>query len=280
MQTKTQNSVAQVIAAVHSAPDIYLAKVTPISDKFARIVGTIRASASADQLLSAVRNLHTRFSPVRGSFAAIASNGLTVTYEGIIGALPERIVMTPENEGSYKAIASNMYMDNEEKLWSMVKTDAGNILISSHASDESEVMANLMKSVASSSAAGDVQQRMSATDASRASIEGGDLVTFVSQAGAVQMGFVVAAVANADGSDAGLSVVTQLTEDVHAVDRNMVVAFVKANDMDSDEAASLEAVAAGNINMDMIANYYRRHFARRPEYFEAFMERFRKHAFA
>ena len=281
MQTKTQNSVNSALASVAGAPEFYVTKITPIDGNFARVVGTVRASATAQQVLAAARNLHKRFVPVQNSFTAIASNKITTTYEGIIASLPERIVLDETNEGNYSAIAStNMYMDEEEKLWSMVKTDAGKILISSHASDESEVMANLMKSVASAHVEQDVQHRMSVADASRQGIQGGDLVSFVSQAGAVQMGFVVAAVANADGSDAGLSVVTQLNEDIHHIDRNMVVAFVSADQVEGDEEAQLEAVAAGNINFDMIANYYRRVFARRPEYFEAFMERFRNHAIA
>lgn len=280
MQTKTQNSVNAALAAVHTAPDFYLSKVANIGNKFARVVGTIRASATPDQLIAAVRKLNPRFSPVQGSFTAIASNGITTTYEGLVGSLTERVVLTDENRAGFKAIASNMYMDCEEKLWSMVKTEAGDVLISSHAADEPEIMKALMQSVASSNVGADVQQKMSEADAIRAQIKGGDLVTFVSESGAVQMGFVVAAVANADGSDAGLSVVTQLNEDVHMVDRNMVVAFVDADSVEGDEQAEMEAVAAGSINMDMIANYYRRVFARRPEYFEAFMQRFRSHVFA
>lgn len=280
MQTKTQTSVQQAVAGVFGEPEFYVNKITPINSQFARIVGTVRASAQPQQLLNAVRKVAEKCAPVKGSFVAVASNGLTTTYEGIIGTINERIVLTEQNQHKFRSIASNMYMDEEDKLWSMKKTEAGNILISSHASDELEVMQNLMKSVASSAPEQAVQQRMSETDASRARIRGGDLALFVSESGALSMGFVAAAMETNEREDAGVAVVTQLDEDVQVIDRNMVIAYVSGDEIDADETAELEAVASGNINMDVIADYYRRVFQRRPEYFEMFMERFRNHVFA
>lgn len=279
MQSKTQLSVNQAIASVTGAPDFYVNKIVPIGESFARVTGTVRASTNAQQLLAAVRKACNKCAPVAGSFTAVANNGLSVVYEGIIGAVQERIVLTEDNRGQFKSIASNMYMDNDDKLWSLKKTEAGDILISSHASDELQVMQGLMKSVASS-VSQDVAQRMSVADRSRQSIQGGDLALFVSEAGSIELGYVAAASVNHDGTDAGLAVVTRLNEDVQQIDRNMVVAFVNGNELDVDEDAQLEAVAAGNINMERIAEYYRKVFIRRPEYYEMFMERFRNHVFA
>lgn len=274
----TRNSVTAALKGLQSeGPSFSLQQVTPINDQFARITGTIVATASGDQILNAVSRLTGgKFVPVKGSFQAIASNSITMSVEGIVGALEQRIVLTESNQGQFKAVASNMYMDEEERLWSLRKTDAGDILIKSHASDDLEVMNHLMTCVASTSV-GHMEALPASANLSRerAGVQGGDLVKYVNSQGRVGMAFAVASVEK-EGADCGL-VVVNTNNDIEQIDRNMIISAIASSDIEADDTAEMEAVAAGNYSLEFIADYYRKMFMRRPEYFEAFWQRFTSH---
>jgi len=275
----TRNSVTAAIQNLASqGPVLHVQRVTPIGSNFARVLGTISAKATPDQIAGAIRKLSSKLTPIAGSFQAVASNGVTQSIEGIVGVIEERIVLSDNNREQFSAIASNMYMDEEERLWSLKKTEAGDILIKSHAGDDLEVMNSLMACVASSDVG--YQESIPASNdlaGQRATVEGGDLITYVSPvAGRTVLGFAVASAINEDGSEAGLVVVDR-EDRVEQIDRNLVIASFQ--DVEIDETEELVAVAAGNFSMEMIKDYYRRMFIRRPEYFEKFWSRYSSHAF-
>lgn len=277
----TRNSVSTAIRNLASqGPTFNLQRVTPIGDRFARVLGTISATASGDQIRGSLRQLNNKLTPIQGSFRALSNNGVTQSVEGIVGIISERVVLSDENKDQFKAVAGNMYMDDEERLWSMKKTEAGDILIKSHASDDMEVMTKLMACVASTAVGMQEAEPVSRNlHSALASIQGGDLVSFVNpDKGIVDMGFAVASVRNEDGSDAGLAVVDR-SDNTFQLDRNMVIAAVSGEEIEFDDTAEMEAVAAGNYSMEFIKDYYRRMFIRRPDYFEAFWKRFSSHAF-
>lgn len=286
MTSKNTTFVEGVVQASISAPSLNINNVVQIDSKYARVYGTIRSSATPQQLHSAVAARGDRLKAVAGTFVTLHDNKILRTVEGIVTINRERIVLTDTNRDQYKAVSSSMYLDEEEKLWNVQRTAAGDILIRAQASDEEEILSTMLKSIASAGNVASSDTRMLASkvsecDATRQSIQGGDLVSFVGANDCVEMGFVVAAVANADNTDAGLSVVTRAMEDVALIDRNKVVTFVQGNQLNMPTDEAVKAIASGGrINMDMIADYYRQVFQRDPQYFEKFMDRFRSHVFA
>lgn len=58
----------------------------------------------------------------------------------------------------------------------------------------------------------------------------------------------------------------------------MVVAVAHVEDSEEDEE-DFEATASATIDYEKAQAYYARMFARRPAYFDMFMQRFRAHAF-
>jgi len=275
-KSKTHSNVNSALAGLASAGPVFNAhSVTPVGSKFARVLGTIVAGATPEQISKAVRNLGGKLMPVPHSFAALSSNGVTQCIEGIVGVIEERIVLDESNADKFNAIAStNMYMDSEERLWSANKTDAGTVLIKSHAGDDMEVMNQLMACVASSHVAQQEAEPVSRSLRNeRSKIEGGDLINYVSESsGRVTMGFVVSDLKGEDGSDRGLYVV-----DAHGnhgpLERELVTAAIASSEVEYDETEALVAVAAGNISLEMMIEYYRKMFVRRPEYFEEFRKR-------
>jgi hypothetical protein len=111
----------------------------------------------------------------------------------------------------------------------------------------------------------------------RNEVEGGDLITYVNHDGRVTMGFALASVYETEESTASVLLVVDRENDMEQIDRNLVVACVKAADIEADETAEFEAVAAGSLSIERIREYYRKMFIRRPEYFEKFWARFTSH---
>lgn len=274
--SKTHSSVNSALASLAAAgPVLNVHSVTPVGSKFARVLGTIVASATPAQISAAVKKLGGKLSPVPNSFAALSSNGITQSIEGIVGVIEERIVLDQSNEANFQAVAStNMYMDSEERLWSANKTDAGIVLIKSHAGDDMEVMNQLMACVASSQVAVQEAEPVSRSLRNeRSKIQGGDLINFVSEStGRVTMGFVVTDVKGEDGSDKGLYAVDQHGN--HGMlNRELVTAAIASSEIEYDDTEPLVAVAAGNYSLEMMIEYYRKMFVRSPEYFEKFRQR-------
>lgn len=274
--SKTRNTVNAALAGLAaSGPVLNVHSVTPVGSKFARVLGTIVASATPEQISAAVKKLGGKLSPVPNSFAALSSNGITQSIEGIVGVIEERIVLDESNAANFQAVAStNMYMDSEERLWSANKTDAGTVLIKSHAGDDMEIMNQLMACVASSHVAVQEAEPVSRQLRNqRAAIIGGDLINFVSESsGRVTMGFVVSDLKGEDGSDRGLYVVDQLGNHGQ-LNRELVTAAIASSEIEYDDTEPLVAVAAGNYSLEMMIEYYRKMFVRSPEYFEKFRQR-------
>lgn len=275
----TRSLVDAAVRNAHAAgPSVNLHKVTMIGTQFARVVATASNSASEAQIKDAIKRLNPKLTVVEGSFTSIASGRVMCTVEGIVGVLNERVVLSDANRESFKAVAGNMYMDDAEHLWNLTKTEAGDILIKTTCSDDYEVMQNLMKSVASSQVA-EMESMPAAqkTLGGRESVEGGDLMSYVSpKTGRVTLGFALAAIASADENNGNLVALSRDGSE-EVISRELIVCH--ANNIEVEEDIELEAVAAvGNITLERIREYYRRVFIRRPEYFNAFWERFQQRA--
>lgn len=261
------------------AAHVNVREVFPINEHFARVVAQASAGATPESVMAGFRKQFTGITPVNGSFVSVSKNAATHTFEGIVGVVAERVVITDENRDQFKAVAGNMFMDEDEKLWTLKAGDAGQVMVKSICNDDFAVMQQLL-SVASSNPndfeTGPMVQKNAEV---RATAQGSDLVTFVSTATSqVEMGIVVASVENADGTDTHTVQVVRRNGETETVNREMIVAVAEQNlEDDHDELANV--ATAANIDFAAIAAYYSRMFARRRDYYDMFMARFRNHAF-
>lgn len=255
----------------------------PAGNNIVRVVGDVSKNISFDELQSSIREQNPRLTAIAGSFVTLNDAKYTATIEGLACIQQESVVLTDMNRDDFKAVASNMYMDEDEKLWSLRRTEAGDILINANAADEYTVMSSLMQSVASAKdpqLSSRLDSLMSANNEVRDALEGGDLV-FYAVAGTSEpaMGFVVCDIQNEAGVDQGLAVVS-INGEEDQISRGQVISAVASQELDcDDEQDAIEAVAAGNISYEFARDYYKRMFMRSPQYFEAFWSRFKSHAF-
>lgn len=271
------NRVAQNLNI--QAAHVTLRDVFQVGDRFARIVAQASAKATPEQVMKGMRQQFKGVTPVQGSFVSIAANGATNTFTGIIGVVAEKIVLTDDNRGMFKAVAGSMYADGDENLWTLKATESGDIMVKSICDDDAAFMQRLLSLSSVDHNDFETHTPLNKYAEMRATVQGGDLISYVSPLKqGVELGIATASYENVDGTDAFYINVVRRdggNEDIH---RELIVACAEHEIAESEGEEDI-AVASGTIDLNSIAAYYSRVFARRPEYYEMFMNRFRSHAF-
>lgn len=275
----TRAATALATSAQTVAATVQIHHATQIDDRFARIIGIASATATPEQVAAGIKAQFKGAVAIPNSFVSLSSSKAQHVFEGIVGMIAPRIVLTDENRPNYKAVAANMFMDEGEQLWSLRKTATGEVLV--RAANEGADMAAMQQLLACASAdvnAFDLRGIGAESAEMRATIEGGDVITYVSQQSAdLQLGIACASIENEDGSSAHELFVVRPNGQTESVNREMVVA--SSGYEDSEEDLQEAATASGTMDESRFAAYYARVYARRPAYFDMFMQRVRAHVF-
>lgn len=247
----------------------------------ASVTNTISTSKDPKSVPKLIADhLGAKLRPVMGSFFALSSSEVGRTITGIFTLNPQTVAYEKDMDG-FKAVSGNMFMDEEEGLWVLRKTDSGSILVKSTGMEDADIIADLMPSVASAgigSLGYEATASMSKESAVRSSIEGGDFVAFVNPTTeCVEFGAVVASVETADGQLTKRLVVQANADDAdcQTIDRGMVV--LKFDDVDIGD---LEVSESSAKSLAEIAAYYKQVFIRDPAYYEKFLARLQSYVFA
>lgn len=272
MKTTTSLNVDRSLAGLRT--NGYSAKVkklVPINDSLARVVVEIAASASPEDTMKAVASVSKNIYPVKGSFTKLSSNGIMQSLTGVVRAQIERVVVTQSNIDNFRAVAGeSLYLDKEDSMWQMSRTEAGDIMIRANAADEREVLHGLMESVASASyEAVASSEEVILSDVHKAT--GADLIAYIDQKGVRNVGAVVADIQEEPTMLLAISSSTGESETIH---RNQIVNYIESAEYESHAAEDAMVAAAHSLSRADIEDYYRRMFARSPAYFESFWERF------
>lgn len=259
------------------AAHVTLRDATAIGDRFARIVCQASASATPEQIFKGMREQMKGIMPVKGSFVTVARSGQNHTMEGIVGLIPERVVVTEENRGLFKAVAGSMYEDGDQNLWTLKANAAGEIMVKSICDDDVAFMGKLLSLSSVDHNDFDSRAPLQQLAETRATVAGGDLVHYVSpETGAVETAIACAGLVNADGTDAHALAVVRGNGVSEIINRELVVA---SGHHEIEEEDDKEVAVAASGDLAAASAYYAKMFARRPAYYEMFMARFRAHVF-
>lgn len=291
----TRSLINNMVGAMRkeSKPRINIVDAQRLSnDGYARITASVShmGDSRADHglvMASLSETLGAKLRPVAGSFHVLASNKVGDTITGIISANPETVAYDAAEASSFKAVAGNMFMDEEEQLWALRKTEAGDLLVKSRGKDDADIIADLMTSLSSANVGTMAYESVASANKDigvRSGLQGGDFITFVNpQTETVEFGAVVAGTVDENGRDLG-DIAVQTSEASGGpvtIDRNMALGkFDEVEYSDDGLAGTEEATAANAHSLEHIAAYYKRVFQRDPAYFEKFMERWMNHAFS
>lgn len=244
-------------------------EVTRIYGRLDKRNGKTLGAAEASAVIA--KSLGGKVIPVADSFTVLSSSEGADFITGFV--IPQH-TSKPFNAEGLRAMAGNMFMDEEEHLWKLQKTEAGDILVRSHVDNADEIRV-MMQSLCSNISVPELLERDEIVGQYTQSIQGisgGDDILYVDP----ETNKVTPAVVIASVEDVANTVAVANAEGGFTISRDLIVCAASFDGLEDDEAKQLEAQASG-FTLEDITEYYRKVFQRRPEYFEQFMTRWRSH---
>jgi hypothetical protein len=287
-----QHNLSSVSAAVKglAKPVVNVLKYDLIGNGMARVLCSISHAGDSREdssfFTEALRErMHGKMQAVAGSFKSLDKGQYLEHVTGIVTVVKESMMATEQNLNTLKSISSNMFMDEEEHMWKVCKTEAGNLLVKTTGIEDDEALANLLShSCASMSSMSNVNQfrQLSAQASSlKQQVSGGDFVSYVDD-GQIQCGYVVA---TATSEKDTVAVVLSSDQKTVSIPLDAVTEIHPQSDFpayemsDDDKVNAAVATARGDVNIEMLLAYYKKVYARSPAFYQKFAARVRSHAF-
>lgn len=283
------SGIARGMADASPMPTVTVLGYTLAGDGVARIVGEVVHNQGSRKdhaligkaLASAFDN---KLRPVANSFHSLSKSAYTERFEGVVRVNTQSVPYKDDMAG-FRSFSSNIFMDDEEKMWVLRKTEAGEILVKNTGIEDHESLKGLMDVVCSGgySLSSEFKRDVASLSTMQHSVTGGDFVQYISSSSdETKFGFVVAT------AEDGKLVV--LSADLAFEDGEVVSASAVINKYDTEPFPDVEfseqekmdnavATARGVIDIKFLLDYYRKVFQRSPEFFKQFEARVRQHAF-
>lgn len=287
--TKHETRMSSVIQGARAASPVVEIKSYALAGAgMARVVLEVThnsASRENPQVVVAALNkkLQGRMSAVAGSFRSLEQSMFTQRLTGVVSVVRQAISAESDMKG-FRAVASNMFMDDEKDMWVLRKTAAGQILVKTTGIDDDITLANMLDSVSSvtaSSNTGEHNRMVAQASTVAQTVEAGDFVSYVNADNMLQHGYVVAGVHESD--DVVILAPGAETEDM--VKRVAITEIHEQSEFPAIEESKEEAVetvvaaARGSIDLSFLLDFYKKVYARSPAFYQMFAQRLKQHAF-
>ena len=255
----------------------------------AEVTHTSTSRENDAEVYSAISSaLHGKMHALENTFYVLSSNKFTDIITGVVAPVQETVAFDSESGAQgFTCVAGNMYIDENEKLWSLKKTEGGDLLIKTNPLGDIDSISELLASCSASmveplrfETQGNVMEDFNSLCAS---ISSGDFIDFVNpETRCADFGVVVASVVSEDDKGAEtetgkLIVLSSSGEHEVTVDRQLVIS--QHNDVEVPESDESAYDSVSSVNLEAMVAYYRSMFRRSPEYFAMFEARLRSHAF-
>lgn len=290
MSNRHQQSVSSVVAQ-HSAvkqPTVTVLGYALAGDGMARIVAEIshnRFSRDDHTLVSESlsKMFENRMSTVHGSFRSIDKAPYTERVVGMVRVNTDAIPMSAAK--NFRSVSSNIFMDDEEKMWVLRKNESGDILVKNTGIEDHDSLRKLLDVVCHSghSLSSEFRTAEASISSMQNRVAGGSYVQYVSAHGVdTRFGYVVAAT-----DDDKLIVLPAGDEapEGEVVDRNAVVSecdTADAPDIKMSEQENMDdavSVSRGVVGVSTLLDFYKKVYGRSGNYYEELAKRIRGHAF-
>lgn len=218
---------------------------------------------------------------VQGS-ASVIEAGKGVSMVRCLLKRTEQIIPLESNTGMV-ALSANMYMDQSERMWAVRQSESGDVLVRQSGAEDNEALINLIRSVSSASPEMFAAQ-MPTTNAALLAHEntlrqakGGDMASYVSESGNLEVGFIAAQVE--DLGKTSFLMVSQSGVQDH-IDARQLVAVLDGENISGDAFPPQDSVSAAlGTDVNKLVDYYTKVFSYRPDYLAMLVERIKNHTF-
>lgn len=269
-----------------AAPTVEIRAHIPAGNGMERITAdvyhTSESRANPALVLKQIgKKLNGQAMAVAGTFQSLNKAQFVERITGLVSINKQSIVPDHDMTG-FRALSSNMFLDDEEGMWVLRRNEAGNVLIKSTGVEDDTSLANLLEATCSAGQGYASGLNTSLSKYAVPSVKGGDAVTYVDERNQSVFGFVVASVQNTDD----IIVQSMDAQDPSTVKLGAVVEVHDTSTFPVDTPAPEELAnaavssARGIASVEEIGSYYKRVFARSDSFYREFMKRARAHAFA
>lgn len=288
-KTHSSASLSAAIAGARSADPVVEIQSYALAGKgLARVMVEVTHNEASRNdpsvIASALRNkFEGKMEAVAGSFTNLEQGRFTQRITGLIAAVREAIPVTEQSSKMFKALSSNMFMDDEKDMWVLRKTEAGQLFVKTTGIDDDMSLVGMLDACASASFRNSPEYGRMVAQASAVSnsVEGGDFISYVNHDNMVGCGFVVAGVAGEEdivvlpvGAEETETINKAAVTQIHAQDE-----FPAHEQTGEEEVATVVAAGRGGIDLDFLKDYYKKVYARNPKYYDMFVARLEAHQF-
>lgn len=260
----------------------FIHEVTPINSTHAAVVAHVthaKGENIADNLPAMLGAATDRqFVSVSGS-VTILDAGRTDTYVRAI-MQQTRDVRPASDSVGMRSVSANMYMDEQEHLWTLRSQNGSDVLVRSSDMNNSEELMDMIASCSSVTNQGglrshnpSVYRKLQEYMVALSSSNGGDMVSFVED-GKTHVGFVAARI-----QDEGKTTFLTVDKDgeSRSISSDQMIAMLDGDQL--TEFPDLNVSLSSAVDIDRLLSYYSQVFRYSPEYYARVEDVIRNHAF-
>ena len=290
---RMSTSVSSVVQerSTEKLPSVKMLGYVLAGEGLARVVAEVthtRASREDHNLVSESMSkiMENKMICVSGSFKSVDKAPYTERIEGVIRVNTQAVAFDEGMKG-FRSVSSNIFMDDEEQMWTLRKTEAGDILVKGTGIEDHDSIRGLLDVVCSGgySLSSEYKKVVAALSTMQSRVQGGDFVSYVSSlSGELTCGFVVAS----DSENSKLIVLpvdAQADNEGEVIEKDAVVQSFNTDDFPEPEMSEQEQMdqavctARGVISISTLLDYYKKVFQRSPAFYQEFAKRVRAHSF-
>lgn len=294
---KNSSSLAAVTSAAAGSrqPTVNVVSFDLAGEGMARVVCSVtHAGNSRDDHSAVASAMRKKFlgkmEAVAGSFVSLSSGQFQEQIAGVISVVREAMPATKENLKGFRSVSANMFMDEEEKMWVVRKSSAGDLVVKTTGIDDDMSLLKILNQAcagsSSLSSVSDFRQMVAHASAVSDHVTGGDFVSYVNQNNEIACGFVVATAHDVDTPDVTQAIILPVDGDQEEVVNVKAITEVHPTDsfpeVETTQQEGVDvavAAARGTTSLQTILDYYKRIYARSPKFYAMFASRLKAHAF-
>lgn len=269
-------------------PVVDIKHFAPAGSGLARIVASVVHTSESREnpslVLSSLRKkFDNRLCGIAGSFKSLDLGPVTEVISGVVSVVKESVAVKPGDElKGFRAMAANMFMDDEANMWQLKKTTSGDLLVRSTGIEDDEALLSVLRSCSSAGSITSESRAMASFSSEMAAkVEGGDYISFVNANESISQGFVVAKtdddrlVVLAHNTACEEIISTAAVVDIHSTE-----GFPLPKLSEQDQMNLAVATASGQIDLQGMLDYYKQIYSSDPSFYEKFAAQINSHVFA
>lgn len=259
----------------------------------ARVVATVTHIGNSREDKNAIRaaiakRFDNRLMAVANSFTAIDPGKFADVITGILAVQTNALPFNDNVVSGFRSLSSNMFLDDEDQLWSVRSSDLGPILVKSNVPNDLELAHILSQSsnnqLVSMSSNTQMSEIVAAATATQNAVVGGDYVTFVDVDKSLHQAYIVATASDNCVKYAYTMSHTDVANpkqiDVNSIIERHDVSAFPDTPLSAEEKVNYTALSSSRtVDINVLLDYYRKVFIRSPAFYEQFAQRIRNHSF-